>query len=376
LYAGATNSLSKLTIGTAYQINAVNSAGTLPSWQGLSSLIDNALSASTQGQILYRNATNWVALAPGTSGNVRTTGGEGANPSWASAASGLVGLTSAQSTTAPNATIYVSTLTATAAVTDVDIALVPKGVGAFLLALPDSTTTGGNKRGNYAVDLQRQRTAATQVASANNSIILGGANNSATATYATVLGGANNTASATESLVFGDSSAANSLFGVAFGGYATTRSIVGYKAFSSNAPIASALGNTQMGFLSVSVQTTDATATVLRSDSTAASATNQLYIPLNSIVTFQILISAGITGASNAKIWEVKGGMKKGSTDNTVALVGALTTNVLGADSGASTWSVAVTANTVLGTATITVTGQAGTTIRWNASIITSEVTY
>lgn len=40
---------------------------------------------TTQGSILYRNATAWVALTPGTNGHVLTTGGAGANPSWASA---------------------------------------------------------------------------------------------------------------------------------------------------------------------------------------------------------------------------------------------------------------------------------------------------
>lgn len=38
--------------------------------------------SSTQGAILYRNATMWVALAPGTSGQVLQTGGPSANPSW------------------------------------------------------------------------------------------------------------------------------------------------------------------------------------------------------------------------------------------------------------------------------------------------------
>lgn len=38
--------------------------------------------SSTQGAILYRNATSWVALNPGTAGYVLSTGGAGANPSW------------------------------------------------------------------------------------------------------------------------------------------------------------------------------------------------------------------------------------------------------------------------------------------------------
>ncbi len=39
--------------------------------------------STTQGTVLYRNANDWVALAPGTAGQVLATGGAGANPSWA-----------------------------------------------------------------------------------------------------------------------------------------------------------------------------------------------------------------------------------------------------------------------------------------------------
>lgn len=42
---------------------------------------------STQGQILYRNGSAWVPLSPGTSGQVLTTGGAAANPSWATPSS-------------------------------------------------------------------------------------------------------------------------------------------------------------------------------------------------------------------------------------------------------------------------------------------------
>ena len=49
----------------------------------LTALIDAAI-GSTQGDILYRNATVWVALAPGTAGQLLQTGGAAANPSWTS----------------------------------------------------------------------------------------------------------------------------------------------------------------------------------------------------------------------------------------------------------------------------------------------------
>lgn len=46
----------------------------------VSSLMDTL--STTQGAIAYRNASGWVALAPGTAGYLLTTGGPAANPSW------------------------------------------------------------------------------------------------------------------------------------------------------------------------------------------------------------------------------------------------------------------------------------------------------
>lgn len=53
----------------------------------ITSLLDGAFS-STQGSVLYRGASAWLALAPGTDGQVLTTGGAGANPAWETAGGG------------------------------------------------------------------------------------------------------------------------------------------------------------------------------------------------------------------------------------------------------------------------------------------------
>lgn len=82
LYASGATTLSKLAIGTAYQIYGVNAGATAPSWQNLSSLIDNGLSASAQGTLLYRGSAGWQALAPSTAGYVLQTNGPSADPSW------------------------------------------------------------------------------------------------------------------------------------------------------------------------------------------------------------------------------------------------------------------------------------------------------
>jgi len=48
----------------------------------------DAVFGSTQGQIIYRGASTWSALAPGTSGTFLETLGAGANPTWAVPSSG------------------------------------------------------------------------------------------------------------------------------------------------------------------------------------------------------------------------------------------------------------------------------------------------
>jgi hypothetical protein len=56
-----------------------------------SSTISAALDAAagaTQGSILYRNASGWIELGPGTSGQILQTQGAGANPVWFSVATG------------------------------------------------------------------------------------------------------------------------------------------------------------------------------------------------------------------------------------------------------------------------------------------------
>lgn len=58
-----------------------NSGGTaIPSALSASNVLD--MIGSTRGQVLYRGASGWSVLAPGTAGYVLQTGGAGADPSW------------------------------------------------------------------------------------------------------------------------------------------------------------------------------------------------------------------------------------------------------------------------------------------------------
>lgn len=74
-------SLSQLpVIGSNAILSNVTGGSATPLGNSLTSLIDTI--GSTHGDILYRNASSWVVLAPGSSGQVLQTAGAAANPSW------------------------------------------------------------------------------------------------------------------------------------------------------------------------------------------------------------------------------------------------------------------------------------------------------
>jgi len=96
--------------GTAYVVDDVvsysgssyvcklASTGNLPTngtyWDVMASAgtngTDVGTTITTQGDVLYRDGSGLQRLAAGTSGHVLTTGGTGANPSWAAAVGGKV----------------------------------------------------------------------------------------------------------------------------------------------------------------------------------------------------------------------------------------------------------------------------------------------
>lgn len=102
--------------GTAGQVAYYASSTNAVSGEALSTLIDSAI-GSAQGDILYRDASVWQVLAPGTSGKYLKTQGAGANPVWDSVSGGggiangwaLVVTATAQSKTSPTTTSGINT---------------------------------------------------------------------------------------------------------------------------------------------------------------------------------------------------------------------------------------------------------------------------
>lgn len=203
----------------------------------------------------------------------------------------------------------------------------------------------------------------SNTASGNNAVVVGGDANTASGIRSFVCGGQNNNADSTSSVVVG-------------GRRGTVRGIVGnFVAPASDAPVASAAGVTQSALLLLGRETTDATATRLTSNTSAASTTNQVILPNNSAYFFQGQVVAGVTGAGNTKGWTVEGVIKRGANAASTVLVGSTVMSSYG-DAGAVTWVVALTADTTNGGLAVTVTGQAATTIRWVAQIRTTEMTF
>ena len=200
----------------------------------------------------------------------------------------------------------------------------------------------------------------SNISSGLNATVSGGGNNQATGSFDTVTGGFYNYATGA--------------YGTAGGRFSTTRGIYGewcYAAGNTNL-----IGDAQAALLVLRAGTTDATATVLTSNASAASNNNQVILPNNSAYYFKGSVIANVTGAANGAAWSFEGAIMRGANAGSTVLIGTPMLNRVAASSGASAWSIAITADTTNGGLAITVTGVTATTIRWVAKLETCEVTY
>lgn len=234
----------------------------------------------------------------------------------------------------------------------------------------------------------------TNAASGNSSAVVGGTSNSASGTNAIVIGGTGNTASQSHSSVVGGQSnianqphsavvggqgnVANSAASAVIGGsYGFTRSIVGnFVNSASNGPINISYGTQQSAILLLARETTNATATILTSNTSAASTINQVILSNNSAYYFKGSVIANVTAGGDTKAWTFDGAIKRGATAASTTLVGTPVITSAYGDAGAAAWVITVTADTTNGGIAVTVTGAAATTIRWSCKIETTEIAY
>ena len=343
--------------------------------------------------------------------------------------------TFAQSSVAPNDIKYAVSITAASGSNNGDLVLQTKGSGALMAQVPDGATAGGNKRGSYATDWQKTRESAGQVASAIYSTIGGGYANTASASAATVAGGYGNIASGdravvaggwlnaasgwrssvgggqshtasggTSTVAGGDANTASGDYSTVAGGKANTASTSEYttvgggftntaSADSSTIPggrdaLASTYGKMAYASGKSSVQgdaqyglsvlrgatTADATAR-LTSDGTAASATNVANLAANRCFLMKVLLAATDTASPHTVglVAEYSVLIRQGAAAANTVVVDQ-TQHTLLADASLLATAIAITADTTNGGLNLTVTGIAGSNLRWVATIQTTEV--
>ena len=236
------------------------------------------------------------------------------------------------------------------------------------------------------------------VASGDWSFVGGGRGNTASGVASSILGGGtdgtgalSNLASGIGSVVIGAATTASGDYSIGFGRNAlssgsrsfsfgtasTTRGITANTVFSaSNFPISGTAGVQQTALLVLGRETTDATATALTCNSSAAGTTNQVILPNNSAYYFKGSVIANVTGAANGAAWSIEGAIMRGANAASTVLIDTPSVNRVACSAGATAWVVAVTADTTNGGIRVTVTGVASTTIRWVCKLETTEVTY
>lgn len=316
---------------------------------------------------------------------------------------GLTRFTEGQSSASPNGSVTVVSLTASDAGADTDFVINPKRFGAILRQVPDSTSTGGNKRGLNAVDLQASRSNANQVASGESSAIVSGNNNrasgfnafvgagttnSATGDYSSIVGGENNAASGDRGVVVGGDTntasggrsavlggrlnTANGTYSVATGYQATARGLEAAVAHSAGALLYA--GDAQTMMMVLAKRTTSATQATMTAAGASASSGVQMTLSDSSsyIVTGEVV--ARDANSTDTAGWTFTALLRRGSGVGTVAMVALSTPTLIGADAGAVTWVLVVDADTTYGCLRLRVTGQAGKTINWVSTLRATQV--
>jgi hypothetical protein len=254
-------------------------------------------------------------------------------------------------------------------------------------AKADSSTGGGVAIGSNTIANSRETVAIGSAAYADGSgsVALGGyfgtsiqARATGNASFAVAgyngFGSIDSTAAGLGSIAMGGGHADQDQ-SKAFGAYAhsNVRGKVAWSAYS----LQSQHGTTQAGNYVLINATTNATGTVLVTDYqlTSPSAINQVVLPNNSCYGFTgtVIAREAASATNDFAVWEIKGGAVRAGSASTTAL-GTYNINKISESTGATNWSIALSADTTNGAVAITVTGEASHNIRWVATVNTSEV--
>jgi hypothetical protein len=354
-------------------------------------------------------------------------------------AGGLTYFTETQSTASPNATVNVDSLTAIASTTNADFVIRPKGTGAIIRQIPDNTTNGGNKRGDYSVDFQYSRASSSQVVSGigsfaigyNNTvsgdqcISVGNTNNnlaghcfgqsnnisSASAYFATAFGSSNilsgrssfasgtgNNVASRDGAAFGNSNTVSADYSFSFGASNIVSNSYSFASGSSNSveTIASAVfgyngySNAHTKFVvssgMIGVSGCNQKGTLVLGNRTTDATPTILYAYQNSSGNnYQLLLSNNNSIRFKGSIIARQSGSTNTSAwdidgiiqrGTSAGTTTLLISNVNVVQNTPSWGTPTLTANTSIGCLTVGVTGASTTNIQWTCVIDTAEVIY
>ena len=252
------------------------------------------------------------------------------------------------------------------------------GANSFAAAIAsDSSSYGATGANGIAIGKQAKATATSTIAIGESSTggtaygIAVGYQANASGTGAIAIGNqyyvGQTTASGGSSIAIGDDAKATQKFATAIGS-SSSAAIIGKYAYAGGR--FAATGDSQGGQFILRADTTDATATVLTTNNSAAAATNQIVAASDTCITFDGTIVAMQNGAQAFASFRIEGLLV--NDGGTTTLANSATTVI----DNQSSWTVAMSADNTNNALAITVTGEASHNIRWVANIRTSEVTY
>jgi hypothetical protein len=247
-----------------------------------------------------------------------------------------------------------------------------------------AATVGGGNENTASADAATVGGGSENSASASSTTVGGGMNNSASAGWATVGGGYSNTAnrnyatiaggranvisgtagSATIGGGRGNTITATATFATVPGGFQAEASHYGEMAYASGC--FAVRGDAQTSVYVLRRTSTGSSQTQLFLD---PSSNQQITLPVSRTVTFDILVVAAAENGQAAS-YQYAGGIKHTASGGT-ALIGPIQPLMELEDDSA--WSVLIDADTGNNALRIRVTGAAGRTIRWVATVRTVE---
>jgi hypothetical protein len=262
---------------------------------------------------------------------------------------------------------------------DIGLVLGVTGTGAITAQMPDGTTAGGNARGAGALDFSRSRTAATQVASGQDSVCFRG-----TASGGSSVAFNGGTASGSGAYAFGSSnvnataSGSNTVCwnmgGQAIVSGSQSFSIGQFASVTRNSVFARS--SARLGSSDGSVQAEAALRGVITTDATPTDivGTNRLtLVNHGSLAVVATVIARTNTAVGEVAMFRRQCLITRGATAASTALVGTVQTigTDIGSNGGAppAGWDVTLAADTTNGSLLIEVTGAAATNIRWTVDV-------